>query len=109
MKIGYIRISRDKQITALQEDALEKEQVKHMFTDTITGKSFDRPQFLLMLDVARLVDSIVVWRLDRLGRSLKELLSDNKNSRRYSYCRLTRGGSAKGDCLLVQLLNPRCP
>ncbi len=74
MKIGYIRISRDKQSTALQEDAMQAEQCARVFTDKLSGKRFDRPEFLRMLDVARAGDVIVVWRLDRLGRSLKQLI-----------------------------------
>ncbi len=74
MKIGYIRVSRDKQTTALQEDAMSKEQCKRVFTDKLSGKRFARPEFLRMLDVARPGDVIVVWRLDRLGRSLKQLI-----------------------------------
>jgi DNA invertase Pin-like site-specific DNA recombinase len=74
MKFGYIRVSRDKQVTALQEDALRVEQCDRTFTDKMSGKRFDRPEFLRMLDVARAGDVIVVWRLDRLGRSLKELI-----------------------------------
>ena len=74
MKIGYIRVSRDKQTTLLQEDALEKEHCERIFTDKFTGTRFDRPQFLAMLDMARPGDIIVVWRLDRLGRSLKQLI-----------------------------------
>jgi len=74
MKIGYIRVSRDKQTTALQEDALRLEQCGRIFIDKMSGQRFDRPEFLRMLDVARPGDVIVVWRLDRLGRSLKELI-----------------------------------
>ena len=74
MKIGYIRVSRDKQTTLLQEDAMNKEQCERIFTDKLTGTRFDRPQFLAMLDMARPGDIIVVWRLDRLGRSLKQLI-----------------------------------
>ena len=74
MKIGYIRVSRDKQTTALQEDAMKREQCAQVFTDKMSGKRFDRPEFLKMLDVARAGDVIVVWRLDRLGRSLKQLI-----------------------------------
>lgn len=74
MKIGYIRVSKDKQTTALQEDAMREEQCERVFTDKMTGKRFDRPEFLRMLDVARPGDVIVVWRLDRLGRSLKQLI-----------------------------------
>jgi DNA invertase Pin-like site-specific DNA recombinase len=74
MKIGYIRISRDKQTTALQEDAMHKELCGKVFTDVMSGLRGDRPQFLAMLDMARQGDVIVVWRLDRLGRSLKQLI-----------------------------------
>jgi DNA invertase Pin-like site-specific DNA recombinase len=74
MKIGYIRVSRDTQTTALQEDALRAEQCERVFTDKMSGKRFDRPEFLRILDVARAGDVIVVWRLDRLGRSLKQLI-----------------------------------
>ncbi len=74
MIIGYIRVSRDKQATLLQEDALNKAQCEQVFTDKMSGKRFDRPQFLAMLAMARSGDIIVVWRLDRLGRSLKQLI-----------------------------------
>lgn len=74
MKIGYIRVSRDKQATALQEDAMKREQCERVFIDKMSGKRFDRPEFLRMLDMARPGDVIVVWRLDRLGRSLKQLI-----------------------------------
>lgn len=74
MKIGYIRVSRGKQTTALQEDAMKREQCERVFTDKMSGKRFDRPEFLKMLDIVRQGDVIVVWRLDRLGRSLKALI-----------------------------------
>lgn len=74
MKIGYIRVSRDKQTTVLQEDAMDKEHCERVFTDKMSGKRFDRPEFLKMLDMARTGDVIVIWRLDRLGRSLKQLI-----------------------------------
>jgi DNA invertase Pin-like site-specific DNA recombinase len=53
---------------------MKQEQCARVFTDTMSGKRFDRPEFLRMLDVARQRDVIVVWRLDRLGRSLKQLI-----------------------------------
>src|SRR5260370_25782952 len=75
MKIGYIRVSKDKQATILQEDAMKREECKRVFIDKMTGKRFDRPEYLKMLDQVRPGDVIVVWRLDRLGRSLKELIA----------------------------------
>jgi DNA invertase Pin-like site-specific DNA recombinase len=74
MKIGYIRVSRDKQATLLQEDAMKREECERVFTDKMSGKRFDRKALLEMLDFARPGDIIVVWKLDRLGRSLKELI-----------------------------------
>ncbi|GHO64006.1 resolvase [Ktedonobacter sp. SOSP1-52] len=74
MKLGYIRVSRDTQTTALQEGAMKQEHCERTFVDTMTGKRFDRPELQRMLDLARPKDVVVVWRLDRLGRSLKELI-----------------------------------
>jgi DNA invertase Pin-like site-specific DNA recombinase len=74
MKLGYIRVSKDNQATILQEDALNGEQCERTFVDKMTGTRFDRPQFEKLLDVARSGDVIVIWRLDRLGRSLKDLI-----------------------------------
>jgi len=65
MKIGYICVSRDKQTTILQEDAMKQEQCERVFTDKLSGTRFDRLQSLAMIDMARPGDMIVVWRLDR--------------------------------------------
>src|SRR5947208_13280190 len=53
---------------------MKVEQCTRVFSDKMSGKRFDRPEFLKMLEVARAGDVIVVWRLDRLGRSLKHLI-----------------------------------
>ena len=53
---------------------MDKEHCGRVFTDKMSGKRFDRPEFLKMLEMARTGDVIVVWRLDRLGRSLKQLI-----------------------------------
>lgn len=74
MKLGYIRVSKDTQATALQEDALNLEQCERTFVDKMTGTRFDRPAFEQLLDHARTGDVIIIWRLDRLGRSLKDLI-----------------------------------
>src|SRR5438477_10809245 len=57
-----------------QEDALAKALVARTYRDVMSGVRDDRPQFQAMLDFARPGDTIVVWRLDRLGRSLKHLI-----------------------------------
>jgi DNA invertase Pin-like site-specific DNA recombinase len=74
MLIGYIRISRDDQTTALQEDAMRAAKVDRVYRDVMSGAKDERPQFQAMLDYARPGDTIVVWRLDRLGRNLKLLI-----------------------------------
>lgn len=79
MKIGYIRVSKDEQSTSLQEDAMEKEGCDKVFLDKMTGSRFDRPEFQRMLGYARPGDVIVVWKLDRLGRSLQHLIETVKD------------------------------
>jgi DNA invertase Pin-like site-specific DNA recombinase len=74
MKIGYARVSTDDQSTDLQRDALEKYGCEKVYTDKVSGKSIVRPQLEIMLDALRPGDMLVVWRLDRLGRSLKDLI-----------------------------------
>ena len=74
MKLGYMGVSRDIQTTALQEEAIRQEQCERVFTEQMAGKPFDRPQFLSMIGMAQPGDVIVVWRLDRLGGSLKQLI-----------------------------------
>ncbi len=74
MDIGYIRVSRDVQHTALQEDAMKKAGITHIFRDKMSGAKDDRPEFLKMLEFAQPGDTIVVWRLYRLSRSLQMLI-----------------------------------
>src|SRR6202140_5139583 len=57
-----------------RQDALAKALVERTYRDVMSGARDDRPQFQAMLDFARPGDTIVVWRLDRLGRSLKHLI-----------------------------------
>ncbi len=61
-------------MTTLQKDALEQEQCERVFTEKILREHDDRPAFLRMLSVAQSGDVVVVWRLDRFGRSLKQLI-----------------------------------
>ncbi len=74
MKIGYMRIAKGDQTTALQEDALREAYCEKTFRDVMSGARDDRPHFVEMLKFARPGDIIVVWRLDRLGRSLRILI-----------------------------------
>lgn len=74
MLIGYARISTHDQTLNLQKDALEKEGCNKIFTDTISGAKTDRVGLSEALEYVREGDTLVVWRLDRLGRSLKHLI-----------------------------------
>src|SRR5215211_1024954 len=74
MQIGYARISTDDQTLDLQRDALEKADCDQLFTDTLSGAKADRPGLAQALAYARPGDTLVVWRLDRLGRSLRHLI-----------------------------------
>src|SRR6266446_2196818 len=76
MLIGYARVSTNEQNLDLQRDALLKAGVsaKNIFTDTITGTKEDRPGLAQALSHLREGDTLVVWRLDRLGRNLKHLI-----------------------------------
>lgn len=74
MKIGYARVSTHEQNLNLQLDALEKENCQRIYRDEISGAKSDRPQLSEMMKQLRQGDVVVVWRLDRLGRSVKHLI-----------------------------------
>ncbi len=72
--IGYARVSKTDQHLGLQIDALKKYGCIRLFTDKQTGTRFDRKELLAALDYLNAGDTLVVWKLDRLGRSLKQLI-----------------------------------
>jgi DNA invertase Pin-like site-specific DNA recombinase len=74
MLIGYARVSTTDQTLALQEDALRAVGCTKVFTDVISGAATERPGLAQALDYARPGDVLVVWKLDRLGRSLAHLI-----------------------------------
>ena len=74
MKIGYARVSTIDQNPELQRDALEQAGCERIFEDKASGTKAERPGLAEALRFARTGDSLVVWRLDRLGRSLKHLI-----------------------------------
>ena len=74
MLIGYARVSTQQQTTDPQEDELRRAGCEQVFTDTISGAKAERPGLESMLAQARKGDVIVVVRLDRLGRSLIQLV-----------------------------------
>lgn len=73
--LGYGRVSTPGQDVALQLDALAAAGCYRTFTDVASGARSDRPQLAAVLDQLRPGDSLVVWRLDRLGRSVKDLIT----------------------------------
>ena len=78
MLIGYARISTQDQTPDLQSDALHAAGCQRIFTEQASGAQRDRPQLKAALDYARdgAGDMLVVWRLDRLARSLGQLIEN---------------------------------
>lgn len=75
MFIGYARISTDDQNLDLQHDALTQAGCSKRYDDKESGAKAERPGLMTALEVLREGDTLVVWRLDRLGRSLKDLIT----------------------------------
>jgi DNA invertase Pin-like site-specific DNA recombinase len=74
MQVGYARVSTGEQNLDLQKDALTKAGCERIFTDELSGIKANRPGLTEALSFVRPGDILVVWRLDRLGRSLKDLM-----------------------------------
>jgi DNA invertase Pin-like site-specific DNA recombinase len=79
MKIGYARVSTADQHLTMQEDALKKEGCKEVFTDVASGVKSQRPGLDEALAYLREGDILVVWKLDRLGRSIQHLIETIKS------------------------------
>ena len=75
MQIGYARVSTQDQDLSLQYDALRQVQCDKIYEDKASGAHASRDGLTLALEVLRENDSLVVWKLDRLGRSLKDLVA----------------------------------
>lgn len=73
-ELGYARVSTADQDPALQLDALERAGCGRVWVEKASGVRSDRPELEGLLTYARAGDTVVVWRLDRLGRSLRHLL-----------------------------------
>ena len=74
MLVGYARVSTRDQDLALQFDALKAAGCERIFTEKASGAQRERPQLQAALDYMRAGDTLVVWKLDRLARSLKQLI-----------------------------------
>jgi DNA invertase Pin-like site-specific DNA recombinase len=74
MLIGYARVSTQDQNLDLQRDALTKIGCQKIFEDKMSGTRAERPGLAKVLEILREGDTLVVWKLDRLGRSVKQLV-----------------------------------
>jgi DNA invertase Pin-like site-specific DNA recombinase len=74
MDIGYARVSTGEQTLDLQLDALKRAECGKIYQETASGAKADRPVLDELLSYLRQGDTLVVWRLDRLGRSLQHLI-----------------------------------
>jgi DNA invertase Pin-like site-specific DNA recombinase len=73
-RIGYVRVSTDDQNLDLQRDALTRAHCSTIYEETASGKSAERPELAYAFKSLRRGDTLVVWRLDRLGRNLPDLV-----------------------------------
>jgi DNA invertase Pin-like site-specific DNA recombinase len=74
MKVGYARVSTQEQDLALQLDALTKEGCDRIFQEKASGAQRERPELKAALSYMRKGDTLVVWKIDRLARSMKQLI-----------------------------------
>ena len=74
MKIGYARVSTDAQETHLQMDALKRAKCSRVYEEKVSGAKAEGPELTKLLDSARKGDVVIVWKLDRLARSLRQLI-----------------------------------
>jgi DNA invertase Pin-like site-specific DNA recombinase len=93
MLLGYSRVSTTDQDLTLQNEALSKAGCTKIFTDKLSGTKANRPGLSEALDYAREGDTLVVWKLDRLGRSMKGLvdLANDLEQRKLNLLSLTDG------------------
>ena len=74
MKIGYAMVSTQDQNLELQIDDLQKAGCEMIFQEKISGKNRDRPELQVLISKLRKGDIFIVWKLDRLGRSIRDLI-----------------------------------
>ena len=72
--IGYARVSTQDQNLAAQREALEAAGCERIYSEHLSGARTDRPELANALDYARAGDTLVIWKLDRLGRSMPHLV-----------------------------------
>ena len=106
MKIGYARVSTGLQNLNLQEDRLNQYGCEKIFSDHISGSRSKRPGLDKAIEFARSGDTIVVWRLDRLGRNMEDLITlvNELNNRGVSFHSLEENITMDKSSSTVQLL-----
>jgi len=80
MKIGYARVSTDAQETHLQMDALKRAKCSRIYQEKASGAKAERAELMKLLDNAGKGDVVIVWKLDRLARSLRQLIDTRFSS-----------------------------
>uniref|UniRef100_UPI0030DDC3A1 recombinase family protein n=1 Tax=Pseudomonas sp. EL_65y_Pfl1_R83 TaxID=3088697 RepID=UPI0030DDC3A1 len=101
MRVGYARVSTSDQNPDLQLDALRRAGCERVFTEKASGARDDRPELARILgEVLRAGDTLVVWKLDRLARSLKKLIAsaEELGGRRWGWFRRWGGGGGWEGC-----------
>lgn len=98
MKVGYARVSLKRQSLDLQIDALKKSGCDKIFLEKASGAQRDRPQLKAALSICKEGDTLVVWKLDRLARSTKQLIEtvETLDKRNVTFVSLTESISTKG-------------
>ena len=93
MLVGYARVSTSDQDLTLQTDALTKAGCEKLFTDKVSGAKLNRPGLTEALNFVRAGDTLVIWKLDRLGRSIGGLieLAADLSARKIDFRSLTDG------------------
>lgn len=93
MRVGYARVSTSEQDTGLQTNALSNSGCDRIFEETASGAQRDRPELTRVLDFLREGDVLVVWKLDRLARSLRQLIEtvENLQEQGIGFVSLTEG------------------
>lgn len=91
MLIGYARVSTVDQNLDLQRNALTEAGCEHIYTEQMSGAVRDRPELMTAIGYARSGDTLVVWKLDRLARSMKQLIDtvEDLRSRNIGFRSLT--------------------
>jgi DNA invertase Pin-like site-specific DNA recombinase len=107
-EFGYARVSKIEQHLALQVDALKKRGVMRIFIDKQTGVRFDRKAFLAAIAYLNEGDTLVVWKLDRLGRSLQQLIETFQNLKKQNINLVSLTEDVNNSTLLACCISAYC-